>query len=677
MGRFIPIEEGQDLSPEADVSGSLSFNDDVDLVDEDLFRSHKSRATGFVGQNSEVQWLRNLKNKMESPERAGPANWLPYGPPGSSNGAAAQRVDASHAQQKSSQLGSIPHISHVSDSSFYLDGEGLEMDVVVDPYELPLPEIAEALFNFYTQTIHTSFPILPDTFEQQFYKYNESVKQGRPYQLPESWRAILNLVLAIGEQYSHLAQTGWCAHERDHVLYMTRAVRMLGLDSMAASPAAPTLPLIQATGLLSLYYLTVGQVSRAWMTIGTSLRFALTVGLHLRNDDPSAPPSKKEDLVRTWWSLHSIESLLCTLIGRPCVISNHQCTVPLPHVLPDELASPKDQDGKNRQSNMPTRNALSNKVHTDTVSQASFLGTSVTMSIIVEKALSRLYSPQTSVNSWKQIQKEIDALSKELDEWAATALPAGLRPMQSIQKSRVRREQLLLSFQYHSAKLLIYRPCLCRLEQHIAGQSDASANFHQRTAATCVQAAQAITGLLPDEPNLAFVYEQSPWWCIVHNIMQATAVFLLEMSFGQAHITHPDKGILESTRKLVRWLQCIGVGSAVARRAYEIIVGIIDTGAQQLQIDKSDVFTEGVAGQSHSFHAHQWPQSTEIPPNHGASFSYAEWDRPSYINPASTTDLGTQHPTTLWGRHPAQGFGKFQTDQYFMPDLNPQMPSVL
>ncbi|PVH92244.1 hypothetical protein DM02DRAFT_733804 [Periconia macrospinosa] len=510
VGRPTTTVKYQDTSTEAGVTRSVGSNDDLGLVDEDLFQSHKSRATGFVGQNSEVQWFRNLKNKIESAERARPTNRLRYGPPGSSSEAAAQRVDASHARQKPSQPGNIPHVSHVSDSSFYLDGDDFEVDVVVDPYELPLPEIAEVLFNFYMQTVHTSFPVLPKTFTVQFYKYNESVKQGRPYQLPESWRAILNLVLAIGAQYSHLAQTEWRAHENDHVLYMTRAVRILGLDRMVASPAAPTLPLIQATGLLSLYYLTVGQVSRAWITIGISLRFALTVGLHLRNDDPSAPSSKKEDLVRTWWSLHSIENLLCTLVGRPCVITNDQCTVPLPYMLLSELAGHNntnsliDLDYQNRQGDLPTRNAFSSQVATENVAHSTFLGASVAMSIITEKGLSKLYSPQTSVNSWKQIQKEIDALSKELDGWA-TALPAGLRPVHSAHESRVQREQLLLSFQYHSAKVLIYRPCLCRLEQRITGQSEASAYFNQKTAEACVHAAQAMTILLPDEPDLAFV----------------------------------------------------------------------------------------------------------------------------------------------------------------------------
>lgn len=128
-------ESRNDPNPrEANVSGSVGSNDNLDLVDEDMLRSRESRATGFVGQNSEVQWLRSLKMKMENPESARSTNQPPYGPPGSSSKAASHRVDASHARQKSSQPQSILHISN---STFYLDGNDFEIDAMVDPYELP------------------------------------------------------------------------------------------------------------------------------------------------------------------------------------------------------------------------------------------------------------------------------------------------------------------------------------------------------------------------------------------------------------------------------------------------------------------------------------------------------------------------------------------------------------
>jgi hypothetical protein len=210
-------------------------------VDEDLFRSRESRATGFVGQNSEIQWLRSLKTNMEKGSPSSNTQ-LPYGRPGSSNEAVEHRADAAHARQKSSQSGNI---LHVSNTIFYLDSDDLKADVLVDPYELPPPENAEKLVDCYMQTMHTSFPILPDEFDKQFRVYNESVKRNESYQMPKEWQAILNLVLAIGAQYSHLTQAGSRTGESDHLIYMTRATRMLGLNEMATVLSAPTLLSIQ------------------------------------------------------------------------------------------------------------------------------------------------------------------------------------------------------------------------------------------------------------------------------------------------------------------------------------------------------------------------------------------------------------------------------------------------
>lgn len=241
----MPIAESRD-GPDiraADVSGSVGSNDDLDIVDEDLFRSRESRATGFVGQNSEVQWFRSLKTKVDnSGSSTEPPTWQPHGPPGSRNEATARHTNTSHTRKKLPKSGSI---LHVSDSTFYLDTDDLDVDIVVDPYELPPPRRAAKLFDCYMQTVHTSFPILPVGFEDQFRKYIESLERNRPYQVPKSWQGMLNLVLAIGAQYSHLIQVEWRGDGRDHLVYMTRAARILGLDKMATTFPAPTLSSIQ------------------------------------------------------------------------------------------------------------------------------------------------------------------------------------------------------------------------------------------------------------------------------------------------------------------------------------------------------------------------------------------------------------------------------------------------
>lgn len=302
------------------------------------------------------------------------------------------------------------------------------------------------------------------------------------------------------------------------------------------------------------------------------------------------------------------------------------------------------------------------------------------MGLIMQKALSRLYSPLTTVNSWKQTQEEIESLSKELDEWVAAALPEELRPANSIQESGSRRERLLLSFQYHSAKLLIYRPCLCHIERRIKGQSGASASFNEKTAEACVQAAQAVTQLFPEEPDCSFIYQQSPWWCIVHNIMQAAAIFLLEMSFDQTHMANanPDGRIVKSIKKLVRWLHFMSFSNAVAARAYEVIADVIRTGAQRLRIDASEILGEARANvnRDESLQAYQPPENIVLPWCRGNSSLQAEWGIPPLNENTATVESSTRQHTAFQEHQPVQTFGGFQFDQYFIPEPDLQMPSI-
>jgi hypothetical protein len=78
------------------------------------------------------------------------------------------------------------------------------------------------------------------------------------------------------------------------------------------------------------------------------------------------------------------------------------------------------------------------------------------------------------------------------------------------------REQSLLYFCYLSAKICITRPCLCRLDRRLKGQSEESAEFNWRTAEACVQAALDLALLLPEPLNPRWIYEKGPWWSIVH-----------------------------------------------------------------------------------------------------------------------------------------------------------------
>lgn len=228
-------------SGEAHVTASVGSNEDLDFLDEDLMRTRESRETGYVGQNSEVQWLRSVQRQSQN-NKAEPYG-LPYGPPGTGKRAGDERSRALHQRR---EHGGSARIRHVTDASFYLDSENIELDVVVNPYELPDPDIAEQLLDCYMSTIHSTFSVVPRSFEDQVRRFISSLRQDRAFQVPDRWRALLNLVFAIGAKYSHLAKKEWRGDERDHLVYMNRASQLLGMNSTVMFISAPDLLLVQA-----------------------------------------------------------------------------------------------------------------------------------------------------------------------------------------------------------------------------------------------------------------------------------------------------------------------------------------------------------------------------------------------------------------------------------------------
>lgn len=227
---------------EANVSGSVRSNEESELLHEDLLRSPNSRATGFLGQNSEVQWLRSLKASMGGPNSRKEDHQSTFGSPGMSE-EARKRADPKRVRMHALKPS---RISNVNESSFYLDAEDLEVDeFLVEPYQLPPSGTAKALFSCYMDTVHSSFPIMPNLFRTKFERYLELARNSQPVLLIDKFQAILNLVFAIGAKYSHLTKAEWAADERDHLLYMTRAIRLLGLNNSLNVIDTPDLGLIQ------------------------------------------------------------------------------------------------------------------------------------------------------------------------------------------------------------------------------------------------------------------------------------------------------------------------------------------------------------------------------------------------------------------------------------------------
>ncbi|KAF2625798.1 hypothetical protein BU25DRAFT_345214 [Macroventuria anomochaeta] len=569
---------------EAHVTASVGSNEDLDFLDEDLLRTRESRETGYVGQNSEVQWLRSVQRQSQRNE--GEPHGLPYGPPGTSAHAIDERSKALHQRR---QEGDSAPIRHVTDATFYLDSDNIELDIIINPYELPEPEIAEQLLHCYMSTVHSSFPIVPSSFVDQIRRFIVSLQQNRAFKVPDRWRALMNLIFAIGAKYSHMIGTEWQGDERDHLVYMTRASHLLGMNSAVMFISAPDLSLVQATAVFSFYFLTIGHVSRAWLMVGVSIRLALALGLHLRNEDPRADTTKKEMLLRTWWSLHSIECLLSSITGRPPIISSEDYTVPLPGGI-----STKQRPASKRQPS----SLVSQKIQEESSSASSsndaddYLISTIDISLLTQRVLASLYAPRTAVRSWQDVQGKIKDLLQGLEDWSMRALSGTVSPG-DLRQSEVEREHLLLLVQYWSTKILITRPCLCRTERRIKDESDASAIFNSEMASICVNSARALTALFPHEPDIHFVCMKAPWWNVIHIIMQCAAVLLLEVGYQNRHTKDNNAEITSDIQKLMKWLHAMQPNDPCADRAYHVVRRTLQNVAPALQSKATELLTEG------------------------------------------------------------------------------------
>ncbi|KAF2655822.1 hypothetical protein K491DRAFT_657751 [Lophiostoma macrostomum CBS 122681] len=533
----------------------------LDLLDEDLSRDEQTRATGFVGMNSEVQWLRSIMYET-----------LP-GP------------TALHDRRRSSSF------------TFYSDSESVLPDLPVDSNALPDPDIGELLLGCYATTVHDSFPILSKKVLAGFHKFFQAIRAVQPARMTPRWQATLNLVLAVGAKYSHLVQASWRGDEQDHLVYQARG-RKLGFDGRIITDH-PDVGRIQIASLLSFYYLSIGQINRAWCIMGIGIRMAYALDLHVRNTDPALPSTEKETLVRAWWSLYTLEHLLNVVTGRPSAIVDASCSVPLPSSMPEDV-SPQSGEYTSWLRRSSSTVSLSSPLDRMSFAEPSFaqpggskfevhsvsyFRATIQIAVITQSILGALYSAGTAVRSLGDIQQDIFLHDTQLSEWAES-LPPGLKFMtedweERGQPARSRSERMHLMFLYCSARISLTKPCLNDF-RHAVQEQDAPETFVRRMAMNCVSAAKDVADVLPDQPDPRPLYENGPWWSLVHFLMQAASIFLLKLSYLSPGRTENVEVLLYAT-KLIR---CIGVmQDPMARQAYGIAFNTLQTLTDRLGLD--------------------------------------------------------------------------------------------
>ncbi|KAG0635154.1 hypothetical protein HOY80DRAFT_1012039 [Tuber brumale] len=504
------------LDSESEPSDDWDSDDNPDDLAEDINTLSINKPIGYMGKSSEVLWINLLKEEIKRcPDSvlADEPNQLEGG-----------------AWEQGEGVGWTYHLDDI-DISF----SGKQ----IDAYALPPKDLANSLVNVYFETVHPLFPIIyKGLFKNQF----ELLYQTRdPARVARKWLAIMNLVFAIGAR--HLSLVG--ENKADiwhHVTFFLRA-RLLGaLDGGLVFEIA-TLQNVQAMGLTGMYLLASKQTNRSWNVAGLAIRLSYGMGLHLRNVASTLNAGQKEMRVRVWYSVCYLERTLGLITGRPSALQAHQSSAPLPRSKDFDLESDPAQD--------------------------AYFAAHLKLSSIASEVLSQLYSTRSRLvmqKSWEHVQETMEKFDRRLTKWKSKLIPTlsfnDTRDSND-DNNRFMNQRLDLALRYHNVRILIFRPCICQLELGVPKEIGFSEEFNRLGAQTCVNSARNIVSLVADtDSDKREQLMKIPWWCVLHYLVAAEAILLLETIRQRA--SNVDRGIVNDMYQVVKWLHGIS-GNDMAR----------------------------------------------------------------------------------------------------------------
>jgi hypothetical protein len=338
-----------------------------------------------------------------------------------------------------------------------------------------------------------------------------------------------------------------------------------------------------------------------------ALHSAYSIGLHVRNEDTSAIAAKGEVLNHIWWSLYSLERTLSIMTRRPSIVVKFYCSVPSPMLVPADDISEEavgtfrmQKESLTSKSRSPTF-SISTNGNTDLsqtpvalgiakTNSRSYFSAAVQLSIITQEIIALLYSADTTIRSPSDLQQHSVRLDQRLDQWVMS-LPLELN-FQALSRSNslvFLRERMLLGFQLCSARILLTRPYLSVRWQYCSEENQAAVT--RCMGSNCIEAAKTMVDFLPDVSDQHFIYDQGPWWCVVHHMIQAVSIFLLCLSYTSPK-SQDRLVLLCYMKKVIRWLRTMH--DPVTERAYTVALTTFDGVAKLLSEDISDLLIEDV-----------------------------------------------------------------------------------
>ncbi|KAJ5392480.1 hypothetical protein N7509_007970 [Penicillium cosmopolitanum] len=614
-----------------DSDSSVGSLEDIDEVDEDLNRDENTRAAGFFGKNSEISWMQRLEHNVDRDSTLSLSPITPF--------------YSSDAQSSSHRKRSRDVSIHIM--NYHLDDLAIPPLDDADPFAVPPRALADEYFNTYLTFVHPSFPaIRRTTYVAQYRQFYDI-----PSNPPRKWLGILNMIFAIGCHYAQLAEPNASRQEDDSV-YLARARKLVFDENILFDH--PDLQQTQLELLMALYLLCLGQINRSSKFSNMALHSALSLGINLRNTDGRIHDGAKEARGRLWWSIYSLEHLLISMNGRASCVGDSLCSVPLPMPAEEEAFDDPEvqllvQNSTRRENQLrPTllekqtqRKQSAAWIASRDPSPSLFFHHLVDLTLISQAVLGKVYSIEGIRESASQTEFRIQSYSRNFDRWVSKLTPSyqfslpdtgywKVNPNLDDDSLPCTRERVCLAMNYYSARITLCRPCLTQSSSTPPNASPNPANPQQsqpsaraklraEMATNCLQAACSLISILPDTPELSWIAHKTPWWSVLHFLMQSTTALLLGLSYcsfssppmnvsvdnsekstSQSSNTTPSwtppRPLLEAdlniavagTKKALMWIHTMAEMDPAACRAFKLCDGLVQKIAPGLALDLSD-----------------------------------------------------------------------------------------
>ncbi|KAL6230605.1 hypothetical protein BDW75DRAFT_222236 [Aspergillus navahoensis] len=565
---------------------------------EDPNRDEASRATGYIGSASEIAWLQELGGKVNSLNTHKEQYCLPI-------------IDDSSAAM-----------------NYHLDHVQATVTIPAEPRSLPPKPWATTLLGFYFESVHPSFPVVNKSlFVFQF----EQAFTSSAAHTSRNWLAVLNLMLALGSIFYQESEAV-SGRDVDNRVFLSRAL------ALATTPGLPTkytgLHQVQIELLLAIYYLASGQVNQSWQTNGRAARLAISMGLNLRTDGDQIDPVSKETRARIWWSIFTLEHVLSGMTGRPPCIDYHSMStyLPLPFdeaqfrlpVVEELLKTPSARESRLHWTVDAAKSELYARdqwFRTICPRQSLYFFHQLDLSVIMQAASRAIYGITVGKGS---VESNISFYGGKLESWLSSLQPAfafitynanahHAAPGEKISGAGLAsncRERTGLALAYYSSQVVLTRSCLTYPDMQTGTNVPITrSRFGDDTAKSCVHFALALISVLPDQPDMKWISKVTSWWCLLHHIMRALTVLLIQLSLGQAPVrgtSGEQEGIAregegvdavrDASKKVLLWLQSMAKQDPSSKRAFYIgqrlYCAIARTNGSDLQGVASVLFTK-------------------------------------------------------------------------------------